>query len=134
MLSTAPSGDNTKPTANAGSDQTVNVGTPVTFDASASTDNVSIVSYEWNFGDGTTGTGKTTTHAYTNLGAYTVTLTVKDAANNTGTDQLTVTVQPSTEGANQMPIPNYLWILLVFVLGIFGAAIAAVVLGRKWKK
>jgi PKD repeat protein len=124
-LSTTPSGDNTKPTANAGSDQTANAGTPVTFDASASTDNVGIVSYEWNFGDGTTGTGKTTTHTYTNTGPYTVTLTVEDAADNTATKQIIVTVI-SAEGLNPM------W-MIGAAIAVIGIAIATVLLLRKRK-
>jgi len=84
--------DTTLPTVNAGQDQTVNVGTPVTFNASSSTDNIGIVSYEWDFGDGTTGTGITVNHTYANPGTYTVTLTVKDVAGNIDTDHLTVTV------------------------------------------
>jgi PKD repeat protein len=84
--------DITKPTANAGQDQTVKVGETVTFDASGSSDNVGIVSYEWDFGDGTKATGKTTTHTYTSQGTCTVTLTDKDAAGNTGTDTVIVTV------------------------------------------
>jgi hypothetical protein len=35
----------------------------VTFDASESTDDVCIVGYEWDFGDGTNGTGKITMRA-----------------------------------------------------------------------
>jgi len=85
--------DITKPTANAGPDQTASVGQPVTFDAGGSTDNVGITNYDWDFGDGTTGTGKTTTHTYTSPGTYTVTLTVKDAAGNTYTDTTTITVR-----------------------------------------
>jgi len=104
--------DITKPVANAGQDQTVNVGIAATFDASGSTDNVGIVSYEWNFGDGTTGTGKTTTHTYASADTYTVTLTVKDAAGNTATHQITITVKaPPAEG---------------FPMWITGAAIAAI--------
>jgi len=83
--------DVTKPTANAGQDQTVNVGTAVTFDAGASSDNFGIVNHEWDFGDETGGIGNTTTHAYAKSGTYTVTLTVKDAAGNTATDTMTVT-------------------------------------------
>lgn len=116
--------DITKPVANAGQDQTVNVGASVSFDASSSTDNVGIVSYEWNFGDGTTGSGKTTTHTYANAGTYTVTLTVKDAAGNTATHQITVTVQPT----EAMP----LWVLGVAaaLIGIGVATTAAII----WKK
>ncbi len=53
----------------------------VTFDASDSYDpdlGDSITSYLWNFGDGSTGEGKTTTHIYSLVGEYTIELTVTD--------------------------------------------------------
>jgi hypothetical protein len=37
-----------------------------------------IVEYHWDFGDNTTGAGKTTQHSYAQTGTYTVTLTVTD--------------------------------------------------------
>lgn len=44
-------------------------GTTVSYDASASRDpDGTIASYEWIFGDGTVGTGKTISHTYSNLG------------------------------------------------------------------
>ena len=49
------------------------------FNATASTDaDGTITSYAWNFGDATTGTGATPTHAYGTAGTYSVTLTVTD--------------------------------------------------------
>jgi hypothetical protein len=48
----------------------------------------SIVKYDWDFGDGTTETGATVTHTYTQQGIYLVTLTVTDNAGNTD-DQTT---------------------------------------------
>jgi len=51
----------------------------VTFDASNSSDlNGNIVSYEWDYGDQTTGSGVNSTHAYSSEGIYTVTLTIID--------------------------------------------------------
>lgn len=60
--------DATAPKADAGQNQVVNQGGTMSFDASASSDNVGVTSYEWNFGDGTTGTGKIATHLYANHG------------------------------------------------------------------
>lgn len=84
--------DVTKPEADAGPDRTVIEGAPVSFDASGSDDNVGIVSYEWDFGDGTTATGLNVSHNFANPGTYTVTLTVKDAQGNIGVDSLNATV------------------------------------------
>ncbi|CAN0451331.1 unnamed protein product, partial [Laminaria digitata] len=50
----------------------------VDFDASGSTDDGSIVSWDWDFGDGNTGFGETSMHTYTTVGTYTVMLTVTD--------------------------------------------------------
>ncbi len=52
----------------------------VTFDASASTPNGgTIISYDWNFGDGYTGTGVIVNHTYTDFGNYNATLNVTDS-------------------------------------------------------
>ena len=84
--------DKSRPVANAGEDRKVNVGDTVVFDATSSTDNIGIASYEWDFGDGERGSGAKVTHVYKKAGAYTVTLTVKDYAGNVGTHSITVTV------------------------------------------
>jgi parallel beta-helix repeat protein len=117
--------DVTDPVANAGQDQTVNVGATVTFDAGGSTDNVGIVSYEWDFGDGTSGTGITATHEFANAGTYTVTLTVEDTAGNQATDTITVTVL-STE-----IFPT--WIVAGAGVAAVGIAAAAIILWKRRK-
>jgi PKD repeat protein len=51
----------------------------VLFNGSSSYDiNGEIVSYEWDFGDGTNGTGEITYHKYCNIGTYDVKLIVTD--------------------------------------------------------
>jgi len=52
------------------------VGAPITFDGSPSTGVSPIVSYQWSFGDGTTGSGMAVTHTYRAAASYLVTLTV----------------------------------------------------------
>src|SRR3989442_13854055 len=82
------------PIANAGPDQTVEAGSTVTFDGSASSDNVGIVSYAWTFTDGgpITLTGVGPAHRFNAVGTFLVTLTVRDQVGNTATDRMTVTV------------------------------------------
>ncbi|MDP2390280.1 MAG: PKD domain-containing protein [Acidobacteriota bacterium] len=70
------------------------------FDASTTTNNgtacLTACSYAWNFGDGTTGTGMTTTHEYRTVGAVQATLTVTDSRGAQSTTVRTVTVAAST--------------------------------------
>ena len=63
----------------------------VEFSAFASVDpDDDIETYQWDFGDGTQGSGMTVGHVYTDAGTYTVVLKVIDAAGNF--DQITQTV------------------------------------------
>jgi DNA/RNA endonuclease G (NUC1)/PKD repeat protein len=57
-------------------------GSAVSFDGSASTDPDAsdVLAYEWDFGDGTTGSGVAPTHVFADNGVYDVLLTVKDRA------------------------------------------------------
>ena len=51
-------------------------------------------SYSWSFGDGAIGTGLTTTHAYSAVGNYSVTLTAHDSAGGSATSTQNVRVVP----------------------------------------
>jgi PKD repeat protein len=66
----------------------------VLFDGSASTApaNNPIVTYSWNFGDGRTGSGRTTSHSFDNPGTYVVTLTIGDQFNRTAATSQTIDV------------------------------------------
>ena len=67
----------------------------VTFDASSSTPNGGvIISYQWDFGDGTTAEGVIVTHKYSSTGNYTVTLNVTDNEGAWNATSKTITVYP----------------------------------------
>jgi len=71
----------------------------VTFDASAaSSPNGAIISYAWDFGDGETDTGITTSHTYHEKGIYRVTLVVTDSDGKTGARSMSV------EAMNHPPV------------------------------
>jgi PKD repeat protein len=67
----------------------------VSFDASQSYDpDGRIASYNWNFGDGTTGTGIVISHTYSSAGTFNASLAVTDDEGATGADSITITVSP----------------------------------------
>ncbi len=71
---------------------------PVNFDASASTDpDGSIVAYKWNFGDGSSATGKTASHIYAAAAKYTATLTVTDNRGVSQVKSIPITIQTGME-------------------------------------
>ncbi|MBO0879067.1 MAG: PKD domain-containing protein [Mycobacterium sp.] len=56
----------------------------------------SLTSYAWDFGDGATGNGATTSHTYATAGTYTATLTVTD--NHGGTDRQAKSIKATAPG------------------------------------
>ncbi len=85
------------PTAQIAGPDAVPVGEPITLDASASTSPLApIASWQWDFGDGTTGEGETVTHTYAGPGRYRVSLRIvshnTSSICNTAMTQTLVTV------------------------------------------
>jgi PKD repeat protein len=80
----------------------VNTDETISFDASESYDrDGAIVGYSWDFGDGTTATGISVQHAFSQNGTYTVTLVVTDDDGATDSTSATETV------LNQVPIASF---------------------------
>lgn len=76
----------------------VEVGTSATFSATVNEDEaVRPLSYQWQFGDGSTNSGQTVSHTYEKPGTYSVTF---EARNDAGSERQTLTVevvQPSVD-------------------------------------
>jgi len=76
---------------------------PLTFDGSGSDDpDDDPLTYEWNFGDGSTGSGVSPTHTYLYGGSFTVELTVNDGRGGSDTKTTTATI---TE-VNDVPVAD----------------------------
>ena len=70
-----------------GSDSPTTLGQPTTFTATVTAG--SNLTYTWDFGDGNSGNGQTSSHTYSAAGSYTATIT---AANSAGSQVATTTV------------------------------------------
>lgn len=68
--------------------------------ASTDADAGQVLTYAWNFGDGSTGTGVSVSHAYAAAGTYNVQLIVTDPLGLADTVTTTATVMTQTQAAN----------------------------------
>jgi PKD repeat protein len=121
------------PSANAGGPYSAVAGTAVSFSAAGSSDpQGQALTYAWNFGDSTTGTGAAPSHTYAASGTYTVTVTVTDTSGLSGTattkatadladTALTGTVYSGTQPVNGA----HVYLLAANTTGYGGSGIAA---------
>lgn len=104
--------DNQKPIAAIRVDKTSgNAPLEVSFDASNSYDpDGHVVSYKWEFGDGSTGSAKKVDHTYKKPGVYEVTLTVIDDGGSKDSDKLKIRVKvapkPNKDPVAKIRSPN----------------------------
>lgn len=96
--------DDTAPVAHAtATPKTAKVSQNIAFDGSGTIDAETPdagLTFEWDFADGTTGTGVAPNHAYAEAGSYWVRLTVADPQGVTDTDAVTIIV------TNTAPVPD----------------------------
>jgi chitodextrinase len=98
----------------------------IVFDASGSYDEDGvIVSYEWNFGDGATATGKQVSHTYLSPEQYIVTLKVTDNSGMTSTSSQVVSIMlavitPAESWIDYIQAQSSIFIILFALVTIFG--------------
>lgn len=98
-------------------------GEQITFNATSSSDiDGTIVSYAWDFGDGSSGIGAVVTHSFSVAGSYTVKLTVTDNGGLTNSNTSVLTVQPTSSSSGNLSLPLYYF-------GILAAIVAALLAG-----
>jgi len=98
-------------------------GTVVTFNSAGTADpDGVIVSYTWDFGDGSFGSGPYPSHTYSSPGTYTVKLTVVDDSNSAISASSSIIVRaPTTAPSGTSSVPLYWFgILIAIIAGMLG--------------
>jgi hypothetical protein len=112
------------------------VNTPLLFNAEKSYDeDGTITSYDWNFGDKTTGSGKIIEHLYTKTGNYNITLTVTDTNEDMDSDSIEILIsdkKSSTADQNSNTNDNVFWIISGILTFISCVGIILLIYRRKF--
>lgn len=98
--------DKSAPVAMTSENMSVRVGAELILDATGSHDNVKIVKYLWDFGDGTTGDGAIVRHRFKEMGKYIGKLTVIDRAGNKDIQEFTVYVRSRISAKVNISVGN----------------------------
>ena len=128
VINPSPTPENEPPTANAGGPYVSHVNTSILFDASKSLDpdGDNIVSYAWDFGDGTNGNGVTIEHSYNLSGNYAVKLTISDDQGKTSaiSTYANITTQSMNQNGKDSndeesdSTPGFEIILIIIAIGV----------------
>ncbi len=90
--------------------------------------------YEWDFGDDETATGKNPVHSYEAAGNYTVTLTVTDDAGSTANDTTLVPITkgdtPPSNGGNGADSGLLLFVAVIAIIAIIGIIVIIFIVRR----
>ncbi len=126
--------ENKAPHANAGGPYEEQLENPVFFSAEKSYDeDGTIVTFKWDFGDGSQGTGKTISHQYNSTGTYVVTLIVTDDDGETSTDTAIITIKPIDESTttDEEDTDPLFWVISGSLSALLLLGVAVLILRRR---
>jgi len=98
--------DKTAPIAQIIAPQSALIDSQVSLSAKDSSDNIGIVSYLWDFGDGGTGDKVEENHIYRSFGNFTITLKVSDKAGNSVKTDYVISIIPPKPELTSMKTSN----------------------------
>ena len=122
---------NRLPVIDAGGPYTGKVGEPVNFDASGSYDpDGDLLSYKWDFGDGSIGSGSKLSHTYEKIGKYLIKLNVTDSQGNSDTKTIEVEI---TDGSKTIGVDkdNLFWYIVLGLAFAITIAVGLLYIGGK---
>lgn len=97
-----------------------NVGDPVHFNASLSSDpDGGPLTFTWDFGDGETGSGVSTQHTYTRGGNFDAKLTVTDQFGGSSTADITVQIFRVDSGGSSLVLGGIIIFVLALIVGYY---------------
>jgi parallel beta-helix repeat protein len=123
--------ESVSPIADAGPDQSVEIGVPVILNGSGSSDNTGLATFTWSCeidGKLKEVVGMSSNWTFSDAGVYEVVLTVEDVAGNSDSDTVVITVKSPTTGGGTLG--DAWWILVVLAIVIV-AGVALLLLRRK---
>jgi PKD repeat protein len=128
-----PKIDNIAPVAKAGGPYIGYLNSPISFSAEGSYDSDgNILYYDWDFGDGSSGTGIKTLHSYTKSGNYTIELTVTDDQGKSDYDYSNVQITGSN--SNQLNEDDEGNEDYVIISGVLSSILLIGLVGLKYRR
>ena len=121
---------NRPPIIDIGGPYTGKIGEPISFDASDSYDpDGDVISFKWDFGDGSMGYSAKLSHTYEKTGKYLVTLTITDSEGNYDTETIEVDI---TDGSHAgIDEDNWFWYIVAGLAFTITIALGLLYVGGK---
>ncbi|MBS3802600.1 MAG: PKD domain-containing protein [Candidatus Thermoplasmatota archaeon] len=111
-------------------DGTLSKESPINFKDTSQDVDGTIISYQWEFGDGTTSTKKHPTHTFSTDGRYKVTLHIED--NDGEQDSYAKQIQIGSSDNSKPAITPFSFFDIIIIIIIFSSVITVIIIAKKY--